>query len=697
MFWYGADKQMNKRSTKMIKTVYENPHVFDIQELADKHSISIRTIRNDVNYIKEYLEPLKIGLSIDKNNKFYLKYDGVSLSAILSHLDFYNYSLNQEERYVLEFVILFFSRDYITFAEIAEFLCVSRSTIIADLDQLNALLKTYKLNVHGFSSQGIKLFGREIDIRSYYMQVLFTNTDLLQLFFNQKNPVIFKNFNECFTSGHHRTLHSLINENEIRTGEFLTEGSFVILQLYLIASIFRVKIGKPLHNGECHTSSSHNFDKLYTYLVQYFELNSSLDEKSFLNNLYKKLRFIKRNVNKNIMVKIQTITRKFIERISDELHLPLYIDYDFFLGLSNHLEHIFSGGDTQTVVEYADVNMIVENNMNIKTVVENNMDILEILLGRQIQEQEIAYIVIYICAAIEKYQKYSNNSNVILVCNSGIGTSKLLQQKINEKFNFNILNVVSVHMLNNTDTSDIDFLISTIELSNCKVPYVRISPLLNEEDYLKLQQISKKTIGHNNESRNEGYFMAKQLKKTLKDYPDLLTQVQQTVKNYFENTTRAKEPGLAELLQPPFIELDVQAKDWQDAIQKAAQPLLRHHIITNSYIDAMIKNVLDYGPYIVIAHGFALPHASIDAGSLGVGMSLIRLKTPVEFHSPLLDPVRYVCVLSTIDQEKHLKAFLNMANLLKMNGFLIQLDQAKTPDDLSDILATNEMNLLQQI
>jgi len=32
-----------------------------------------------------------------------------------------------------------------------------------------------------------------------------------------------------------------------------------------------------------------------------------------------------------------------------------------------------------------------------------------------------------------------------------------------------------------------------------------------------------------------------------------------------------------------------------------------------------------------------------------------------------------------------------------MNGFLIQLDQAKTPDDLSDILATNEMNLLQQI
>ena len=686
---------MNRRSTKMIKTLYENPHAFDIQGLASKYSISIRTIRNDINYIKEYVKPLQIDLLIDKDNKFYLQHNSVPLLAILSHLDFYNYTLNQEERYVLEFVILVFSRDYLTFSEIADFFCVSRSTIIADLDRLNAILKPYQLKIRGFSSQGIKLFGKEIDVRRYYMRVLFADTDLFQLFFNPKNLVVFKSFNKYFTASDQRTLHSLINENEIRTGEFLTEGSFVILQLYLIAAIFRVKIGNSLSDGECPVGPFHNFDKLHTYLVQYFELNSSTDEKNFLNNLYKNLRFIKKNVNKNVMIKIQTITRKFIENISDELHLPLYIDYSFFLGLSNHVEHIFTGGDTQIIVEYADVNIIVKNNQNIKTVVKNNIGILENLLGRQIQEQEIAYIVIYICAAIEKYQKYSNSSNVILVCNSGIGTSKLLQQKINEKFNFNILNVVSVHILNNIDTSDVDFLISTIELSNCKLPYVCISPLLNEEDYLKLQQISKKTLTHSNAPHNESYFMTKQLKETLKDYPDLFTQVQQTVKNYFKDNKQTKGLGLAELLQPPFIELDVEAKDWQDAICKAAQPLLHHHIITQSYIDAMIKNVSDHGPYIVIAHGFALPHASIDAGSLDVGMSLIRLKTPVEFHSPLLDPVRYVCVLSTIDQEKHLKAFLNMANLLKMNGFLVQLDQAKTPNELSDILAKNEMNLLQ--
>jgi mannitol operon transcriptional antiterminator len=364
----------------------------------------------------------------------------------------------------------------------------------------------------------------------------------------------------------------------------------------------------------------------------------------------------------------------------------------YIIPRSNHLEHIFTGGYTQ-VVEYSDVTMIVENNPEVKRIVADNVDILEDLLGRKIQEQEIAYIVIYVCAAIEKYSQYSSNSNVILVCNSGIGTSHLLQQKINEKFNFNIVNVIGAHTLSEMNIANVDFLISTIELQNAKLPYVRISPLLNEEDYIKLRQMSRKTSSKQIRSNDDCGVLTSQVRGILKNYPDLFEQVQPLIKSYFEQKSLTNKLSLSKLLKPEFIEIDVEASDWKDAIKKAALPLLRKGIVTSSYVNAMIQNVDNNGPYIVIANSFALPHAAIDSGSKDVGMSLVRLKNPVPFYSPRFDPVRYVCVLSAVDQEKHLKAFFNLVNLLKINGFLDQLDQAESTKEMADIITRNEMNL----
>ena len=44
------------------------------------------------------------------------------------------------------------------------------------------------------------------------------------------------------------------------------------------------------------------------------------------------------------MVKVQLITRTFIESISEELKINLNNDYDFYQNLSNHLGSIFRTG-----------------------------------------------------------------------------------------------------------------------------------------------------------------------------------------------------------------------------------------------------------------------------------------------------------------------------------------------------------------
>ena len=60
------------------------------------------------------------------------------------------------------------------------------------------------------------------------------------------------------------------------------------------------------------------------------------------------------------------------------------------------------------------------------------------------------------------------------------------------------------------------------------------------------------------------------------------------------------------LLTKENILLQQDSTSWQEAIKKAAQPLLRNGSVSKQYVEAMIQSVLDAGPYIVLMPGFAL-------------------------------------------------------------------------------------------
>lgn len=57
---------------------------------------------------------------------------------------------------------------------------------------------------------------------------------------------------------------------------------------------------------------------------------------------------------------------------------------------------------------------------------------------------------------------------------------------------------------------------------------------------------------------------------------------------------------LSRIISEELIQLNVQAKDWEDAIRKSAAPLLKKRKITQEYIDKIIEITQTTGPYIVI-------------------------------------------------------------------------------------------------
>ena len=122
---------------------------------------------------------------------------------------------------------------------------------------------------------------------------------------------------------------------------------------------------------------------------------------------------------------------------------------------------------------------------------------------------------------------------------------------------------------------------------------------------------------------------------------------------------------LSDLLCKDHIVLDVSCDGWQASVEAAGQPLLKTGEITASYIDEVVKNISEYGPYVVITKGIALAHASCAIGVNKTGMSLVRLKTPVEYGNASNDPVKYVFMLASTGPETHMTALQCLSELLQ--------------------------------
>lgn len=143
---------------------------------------------------------------------------------------------------------------------------------------------------------------------------------------------------------------------------------------------------------------------------------------------------------------------------------------------------------------------------------------------------------------------------------------------------------------------------------------------------------------------------------------------------------------LKDLLSEELILLNIDASDWEDAIRKAAQPLVTEKKVTESYVDDIIVGVKNNGPYIVLTEHVALPHARPESGALESAIGVATLKTPVEFGNEANDPVKYLFTLSAKDSSQHLSALSELAGLFEDKEFFNLLDNSNNPKEIMEYI-----------
>ncbi len=143
-------------------------------------------------------------------------------------------------------------------------------------------------------------------------------------------------------------------------------------------------------------------------------------------------------------------------------------------------------------------------------------------------------------------------------------------------------------------------------------------------------------------------------------------------------------------LTKEFVKIQKSAKDWQEAIRISSDVLLEKGYIEKSYQDAMIESVKEYGPYIVIAPGIAMPHARPETGSVKVGFSILKLDEPVSFSESEDHQVKLFIALSCKDANTHIEILQSIISILDTEEKQNKVKNMSSVDELYDFFKGGE-------
>lgn len=133
---------------------------------------------------------------------------------------------------------------------------------------------------------------------------------------------------------------------------------------------------------------------------------------------------------------------------------------------------------------------------------------------------------------------------------------------------------------------------------------------------------------------------------------------------------------------------DETPQDWREALRIASENLKEKEIITDAYINEIIKNVEVNGAYIVIVPGVVMPHAlATGPGVLGTGIGFAKFSEMVSFEAGNPEKQgKLFFTLAAKNEEQHLENIQNLMTLLMTDGMIEALSNIETLDDFNQVM-----------
>lgn len=532
-----------------------------VNDIAKELGLSTRTVQRDLITCEKWLVENDFTLSKKPGVGIYLEESEDMLAYIKELLDMINTHKHYEREDRFKFILsrLFVSDQPIKYYAFTDYLNISEKTLVQDLNDIQAWLKQFDLDLVRKRGEGISISGNEYSFRKAQTSLIYDSmddnkrlemikdiADEVKIDLIQQNDVLAMINRDTIDS-----VKAVLSEIFDELHMSLSDNAYVGLVVHISLALERLKIDETTEVNQDFIdviSESQEFffaKKIVEKLEEAFEIHIPEVEISYIAMHIKGANIIlsgQDKINVDDILESFQITRALIYAMENIFQLDLHED--------ERLEHDLKAHITPALTRLK-MNLTIRNPIldDIKEKYHEIYDILEKISPKiiiensvlndstRIPEDEIGYIAIHFITAIEKRIIDQAMINIITVCPTGFGTSKLLSTKLLQRFNnFNIVENVSILHLTREylEENNIDLIISTVDISKYfennsifGTPYINVAVLPSEDDYLKIRDLVR------NLSRDKLYEKAiKRSKSNLTDfYPDTIKASDDTPNN----------------------------------------------------------------------------------------------------------------------------------------------------------------------
>ena len=501
---------LSAREIRLIEVLLRHPRGLTAGGIAGRLGVSARTVHRDLQPASDFLE--SHGLPLIRQSGRGISVEGTTEMrerALGTLRTMGPVSLPPQERQRSLLSTLLAAGEPIKLRALAGGLKVAIGTVGRDLDEMEPWLSEHGLSLVRRRGYGVEISGKEGDRRQAMSQLVFQNLDETALlpYLREPEEGVGSSSSKVEMSRVTDQLLGLIDEDRLRKVTTLTQAMVRNLP-YLIADDafagFTVHVAlmveRRLQGGDFEMSSEilqrlRKTDE-YVYarslavsLAESFGISVPDEEVGYVTMHLRGTKLREDDSLKDYVetsdLEVASQVKALVRYVEDQTGIGLAGDSSLYTGLLAHIERAIHRLQENLSIHNPLLEDVKQDYPALFDLVSRSME--RVFVQENIPDEEVGFVAMHFGAALDRAQG-TFPQRVLVLCSSGIATSKMLASRLKKSFpQIQTIRNSSLFELADLNPEDFDLVVSTVPLPTTNDSYVQVQPFLPEDDVERIR------------------------------------------------------------------------------------------------------------------------------------------------------------------------------------------------------------------
>ncbi|WP_028400125.1 BglG family transcription antiterminator [Ectobacillus panaciterrae] len=510
---------ISARERQIIELLINNPKGLTVEVISETIGVSSRTIHRELKNIENTLSSFQLALVKKAGTGVYIEGEEHNKNHLqISLLKGAVQEFTPKERQILLLCTLLKEREPVKLISLAQDLHVTVATISNDLGKAEELIAGFELELVRRKGHGIEIQGSEKEKRKALGNIIVGNLNEYEFL---------ETINQSEGQGHvyyHNEVTNKLLEivklermamvSQVLSGinnkltYAMTDSAYVTFVVHLTLAVERIiqeekvtidnKVLAELKESKEYPIAQ----QIAKELEEVFNIVIPEAECGYITMHLQgaRFRYEKTEWSEEEDLRVAVSVKELIRYVSHSMNIDFQKDASLFEGLLTHIRPALNRIRKSLGTHNPLTEKIKADYEVLYSKIEEGLK--EVFSNTVFPEDEIAFIVLHFGSAMETHY-YNGEIKALVICSSGIGSSKMLASRIRKELKeVTYVDVSSLSELKKKDLAQYDIILSTIQMPGFTREYLLVNPLLTNAEVQKIRNQLKIRLQDNEGNKN---------------------------------------------------------------------------------------------------------------------------------------------------------------------------------------------------